>query len=278
MAQGRFLSRTVAIDPQLAQLSMAAEMLYLKAIPHLDRDGICTGEPLALLGMISPFRFSEMQSQIAACIDEWAAVGLIIRYATPTMGMAIWFKGFAKQQKLQYQREAASQYPAPPGYIRTSNGLVPSTSVPWTADSGVLVKNPESTPKIDESRPQAEVKAKQQVQEQVQQQQQQQGQTEPAEPDSPAAAAVFEQVRQELANFGITGRILDELSSICPIADVRGWIEYTDTQERLINPIGYVIKQLRSHAPPPPPPEDPDSYEALKRRYVPSGFEDIIEH
>ena len=41
MAQGRFISRTIAIDPKLALLSETAELLYLKTIPHLDRDGLC---------------------------------------------------------------------------------------------------------------------------------------------------------------------------------------------------------------------------------------------
>jgi hypothetical protein len=51
----------------------------------------------------------------------------------------------------------------------------------------------------------------------------------------------------------------------------------------LVNPRGYVIKRLRSREPPPallPAAEesDPDSYEALKRRYVPEGWEDVIKH
>lgn len=125
-----------------------------------------------------------------------------------------------------------------------------------------------------ESGLQAEAKEQEQVQEQVQEQQQQQG--APAAQDSPAAAAEEEEVRQELLDFGISGRVVDELAG-CPIEHVRGWIGYAATQERLKNPIGYVIKQLRARASPPPLPDDdddPNSYGALLRRYGPYGLED----
>ena len=279
MAQGRFTSRTIATDPKLALLSETAELLYLKTIPHLDRDGLCTGEPYALLGMISPLRFSQLQGRIVACVDEWVTRELVIRYQT-SVGMVLLFTGFAKQQKLQYEREAPSQYPPPPGYLRTAKGMMRATEVPWTADSRVLAKNPESTPKMIESGLQAEAEVQEQAEaeDQVQEQQQQQG--DPAAPDSPAAAAVSEEVRQELKSFGITGKILNELST-CPIDHVQGWIEYAGTQERLRNPKGYVIARLRSGEPPPevePPEDDDDSYEALKRKYIPKGWEDIIRH
>ena len=48
---------------------------------------------------------------------------LVIRYQT-SVGMVLFFTGFAKQQKLQYDREAPSQYPPPPGYLRTAKGLM----------------------------------------------------------------------------------------------------------------------------------------------------------
>ena len=280
MAQGRFTSRTIAIDPKLALLSETAELLYLKTIPHLDRDGLCTGEPYALLGMISPLRFSQLQGRIVACVDEWVARELVIRYQT-SVGMVLLFTGFAKQQKLQYEREAPSQYPPPPGYLRTAKGMMRATEVPWTADSRVLAKNPELTPEMIESGLQAEAEAKEQEQAEAKEQEQQQQQGDSAAPDLPAAAAVLEEVRQELLDFGITGKTLEELST-CPIDHVRGWIEYAGTQVGLKKPVGYVISRLRAHDPPPEvgPPEDAggDSYEALKRKYVPRGWEDIIKH
>jgi hypothetical protein len=111
-----------------------------------------------------------------------------------------------------------------------------------------------------------------QQQEQQEQQQQQQGHEAASAPESPAAAA--------LAEFGIAGSVLAELAD-CPEHHVLGWIAYAGTQDKLRNPRGYVIKRLRSGEPPPAVPAaeaDWESYEALKRRYVPAGLEDVITH
>lgn len=277
MAQGRFTSRTIAIDPKLALLSETAELLYLKAIPHLDRDGLCTGDPHGLLGMISPLRFSQLQGKIAGCIDEWVARELVVRYQTQ-IGLVLLFTGFAKQQKLQYEREAPSQYAPPPGYLRTAKGLMKATEVPWTSDSRVLAKNPESEAKMLESGLQAEVQEQEQVQVQDQQQVQQQG--------DPAAAAAGEEeaeVRQLLTDLGVTEKVIGELAG-CPLGLVEAWIDYSATQERLKSRVGYVIARLRTGEMPPPsraspdPDSGADDYETLKRKYVPRGWENIIEH
>jgi hypothetical protein len=39
-------------------------------------------------------------------------------------------------------------------------------------------------------------------------------------------------------------------------------------------PVGYLVKRLRAHEAPPAAAEDedPDSYEALKRKYAPDGW------
>jgi hypothetical protein len=52
MANGRFVSTSIANDQALASLSMEAELIYLKTIPHLDRDGLITGVPGSLLGRL----------------------------------------------------------------------------------------------------------------------------------------------------------------------------------------------------------------------------------
>lgn len=277
MAEGRFLSRSIATDAQLAQLSETAELLYLKVIPHLDRDGMISGEPLALLGIISPLRFSQLQSKIACAIDEWVAVGLVTRFATASGSSCLFFKGFLKQQKLKYERERPSKYPAPPGYVRTETGLKLASAVPWVENSGLLTKNPDQLAYLRESGAQ-----QQQQQQQEQQQQQQQQATAPATPDRIAAAAGEEECRDALRNFGIPdGSLQDELVRL-PVDDVLGWIAYAEHEQNLRNRVGYVVKQLRAGLPPPPLRIEThaadDSYEALKRKYLPVGWEDIIEH
>jgi hypothetical protein len=58
---------------------------------------------------------------------------------------------------------------------------------------------------------------------------------------------------------------------------VDDWIAYLATQD-MARPVGYLVKRLRAHQQPPPVPEeeDPESYEALKRKYVPRGYEDVV--
>lgn len=281
MAQGRFTSRTIAIDPKLGLLSETAEFLYLKAIPHLDRDGLCTGEPYGLLGLISPLRFSQLQNKIAGCIDEWIARELVIRYQT-SMGPVLFFLGFPKQQKLQYEREAASAFAAPPGYLRTNKGLVKATEVPWTADSRVLSKTLESEAKTPESRPQAEAEAKAEGKAKAEDQDQGQGQGQREQAGVPAAGGQEVAVREALQQIGVNERVVDQLAG-CPLDLVMAWIDYSATQDRLKNRAGYVVARLRSGESPPharasPGDADLDDYEELKRKYIPPGWEDIIEH
>lgn len=124
MASGRFLSTSIAEDDRLGKLSMAAELLYLKTIPHLDRDGMISGKAGLLWGKICPLR-EELISEMQRAIDGWIQVGLVIRMMTE-QGPVLFFPGFLKNNRLtHYDRERPSRYPAPPGYVRTDNGLVP---------------------------------------------------------------------------------------------------------------------------------------------------------
>jgi hypothetical protein len=96
---------------------------------------------------------------------------------------------------------------------------------------------------------------------------------------SPAAErAVKPDVYQALREFGVAEPALSELSrNGIDRAMVDGWIAYLATQD-MARPVGYLVKRLRAHQPPPPVPEeeDPDSYEALKRKYVPKGWDNVV--
>jgi hypothetical protein len=131
MASGRFLSVSVAEDDKLSKLSMTAEYVYLKTIPHLDRDGLITGKPGLLYSKVCPTR-EELFGGLQVIIDEWVQVGLVIRYVTDE-GPALFFRGFSKNNNLpHYERERPSRFPAPPGYYRASAGLLPNGTEPPT--------------------------------------------------------------------------------------------------------------------------------------------------
>lgn len=126
MASGRFLSTSIAEDDRLSKLSLMAEFIYLKTIPHLDRDGMITGRPGLLYSRVCPAR-EELFGGLLALIDEWVAIGLVIRFHSDE-GPVLFFPGFLKNNNLpHYSRERASRFPVPPGFIRTDSGLTPVT-------------------------------------------------------------------------------------------------------------------------------------------------------
>lgn len=113
VARGRFISDSIATDARLNSLSVEAELVYLMAIPHLDRDGLIEGDPDVLWGKVCPKRRVFLDG-IATFIQEWATAGLVLMYDTDN-GPVLWFKGFAKNQTgLRYDRETPSKFPPPP--------------------------------------------------------------------------------------------------------------------------------------------------------------------
>lgn len=122
MAQGRMLSTKIAIDKELNQLSLEAEFLYLRCIPHLDRDGLISGDSDLLVAQVAPRRFAPMMAIAEDAIAEWTDRGLVLAYET-RLGRVLFFTGFQKNQTIRYDREAPSKFDAPPGYVRTDEGL-----------------------------------------------------------------------------------------------------------------------------------------------------------
>ncbi len=127
MARGRFVSESIAKDARLNSLSIEGQLLYLMAIPHLDRDGLIDGDPDVLWATICPKRRVFIDA-MASFIDEWIAAKLVIRYGCDE-GEVLWFCGFNKNQTgLRYDREAPSRFPPPPSgvnpeLIRSSDGV-----------------------------------------------------------------------------------------------------------------------------------------------------------
>jgi len=115
---------------------MQAELVYLKAIPHLDRDGLILGDPLILWAKVCPRR-PELMGEISTIVHEWMESELVISYESEE-GAVLFFTGFAKNQGgMRYDREGVSTLPPPPGYLRTDSGLVPQTNTPVRQQSGV---------------------------------------------------------------------------------------------------------------------------------------------
>lgn len=122
MARGRMIASTVATDKRFNSLSSEAALVYLMAIPHLDRDGLILGDAMPLWGRICPRR-AEYMSIMDALIAEWIQAGLVHGYECDE-GRVLLFLGFVKNQTgMRYDREAPSLFPPPEDYIRTESGL-----------------------------------------------------------------------------------------------------------------------------------------------------------
>jgi hypothetical protein len=233
---------------------------------------------------------------MAGLIQEWLDADLVVRYHDNGQPV-LFFPGFLKHQRLpHYDRETPSEFAPPPGYARTDNGLV---SVEEPAPASQPVATPEPLPTDSGATPD-QVRTKSGPTPPLKQQRAEESKTprlpyeksssnsttraraRPSPPAAPAARSpgkVKPEIYQALKDFGVAEPALSEISSNGVTPDqVAGWIAYLATQ-KMQRPVGYLVKRLRAHEEPPAAAaddQDPDSYEALKRRYAPDGWEDVV--
>jgi len=114
------LNQSIAEDVEFNEISIEAQLMFLRTVPFLDRDGLINGNASVLRGKVAPLL--DLPKSMAGIVDEWIDAGLIVRY-TAGKQTILFFPGFAKNQVgMRYEREAASTYPPPQGYTRTAKG------------------------------------------------------------------------------------------------------------------------------------------------------------
>lgn len=130
MAEGRFISKSIAHDWELNNVSFEADYLFMKCVPHLDREGRLTGHPGELKGTVAPLRDEMTIEIIDRCLGELARAGLVLWYQVDGKPV-LWFKGFVGNQKnARLEREAVSKLPPPThpalqrisSFVRSSSG------------------------------------------------------------------------------------------------------------------------------------------------------------
>lgn len=115
MAQGRFLSRTTATSRQLDAVSWRAELLFLRALPHLDRDGRMDGDPIVVKATVAPRNPKLPIGALAGLLQELHDAGLVVWYRVGEEQVVAFPKFLEHQQGLKYERERPSRFPPPPG-------------------------------------------------------------------------------------------------------------------------------------------------------------------
>ena len=111
MPDGRFLAKSIAHDWELNQVSIEADLLFERCIPHLDRDGRMPGHPAQVKSIALPLRSEYNNVIIDRCLGELMEAGLV-RWYVADGRPCLEFPGFENNQRgMKYDREAPSKLP-----------------------------------------------------------------------------------------------------------------------------------------------------------------------
>lgn len=161
MSDGRFVSRSIVTDRKVHALrDYRSKFLFTTTIPHLDRDGRISGDPLEFLALVAPMDRSISEDDGLEVMEDFVRVGLAKRYVDERGQWVLWFPGFTKNQRgMRYDREAPSKFgpespddgPAPdqgesspdPDLLRTYSGPTPDSG---GDDAGALRQSCGSPP------------------------------------------------------------------------------------------------------------------------------------
>jgi hypothetical protein len=111
MPDGRMLSKTIAHSTQLGAVSLEADYLFARCIPHLDKEGRMPGHPDLVKSITCPLRPEVTVATIPGLLVELGAVGLVRWYRADGREV-LEFPGFGNHQKgARFDREADSRLP-----------------------------------------------------------------------------------------------------------------------------------------------------------------------
>lgn len=112
MAEGRFLSKSIATSRKLKSVSLEADYLFKSIIPHMDREGRIDGDPDIVKAIAVPLRAEMTHEVIARCLAELDQVEVINWYEVDGQKV-VWIPNFHEhQQGMRPERERPSKLPA----------------------------------------------------------------------------------------------------------------------------------------------------------------------
>ena len=113
MARGRMVSKVIATNSRLGEVSERAVLLYLFSLPHADRDGLLDGHPRAILDEYVPIlalRHGWTETVVEESKRELLNVGLWSEWEDHDTGYpVVEIERFAEHQS-GLQREAESKF------------------------------------------------------------------------------------------------------------------------------------------------------------------------
>jgi hypothetical protein len=130
VARGRFISKTISENEELAQVSLEAALLFTWCIPHLDREGRMSGNPDLIKATACPLRPEIDSGSIPDLLRTLGGVGLVHWYEVDGRQVLFFPKFHDHNKGLKYDREAASRYPdwcseSGTDLLRTNSGPTP---------------------------------------------------------------------------------------------------------------------------------------------------------
>jgi hypothetical protein len=128
LPDGRFLSKSIAYSAQVGAVSLEADYLFMRMIPHLDSSGRMIGEPASVKALCCPLRAELSPEIVAACLEELHNSGLVRWYEVAGQRYTE-FPGFtAHQRGARLDREGPSRLPPPPKVKREQLRRTPENS------------------------------------------------------------------------------------------------------------------------------------------------------
>jgi hypothetical protein len=106
------LSRSISQSEQVAAVSLEADYLFMRCIPHLDCEGRMSGNPVLVKSIACPLREEITTVRIPDLLRSLAVHGLVQWYEAEGK-QVLAFPGFARHQTLNKSREATSKFPSP---------------------------------------------------------------------------------------------------------------------------------------------------------------------
>lgn len=130
MPEGRMVSKSISHNVQLARVSLEADYLFGRCIPHLDREGRMVGFPALVKATACPLRPEITVEAIPELLQSLSDQGLVRWYEVDGK-QVLEFPGFrAHNRGMKLDREAPSRLPAYPSnngadLLRTNSGPSP---------------------------------------------------------------------------------------------------------------------------------------------------------
>lgn len=123
MPAGRFISKSIAVNKQLRKVSLEADYLFERCIPHLDREGRLEGDPEVVRAAVCPLRPEMTPEKVEEALLELHHMELVIWYEVEGEKYLA-FPGFKNHQTgMKFDREAPSRIPNPPrGKVKSGGG------------------------------------------------------------------------------------------------------------------------------------------------------------